>query len=199
MLLLRATFAIAAAPPLVELAGAAVNLIDRIVDRSVAAGGDTTALLTEAYASLGSTEQTGRLELVERLDACASGLGSVQPPEEGPLAGASPQPPLLAVLEDGATVLPGTFGPTSDASQALPVGAGSAAAPPTGAVGDVAAIAAALETGCLRLAAQVGTLELLAGKDLQRLANELAATSVAIDGQRRALATWLAGQPEGRG
>ncbi len=200
--LLRATFAIASAPPLEELAGAAVHLVDRIVAGSVAAGTSTTALLSDAYASLGDPEQTDRLALVERLDACASGLDSVPPAEDGPPASHAPALPLLTVREDGATVLPGMFAPAAAMDRAAPLPAVSAAAlgmvathrqvEASRTIGDVGDIAGALETACLRLAAQVGTLELLAGKDLQRLVNELAATSAAIDGQRRALAAWLA-------
>lgn len=196
--LLRATFAIASAPPLVELAGAAVHLIDRIREGSVGAGGDTVALLGEAYARLGGTEQGGRLALVERLDACASGLGGIAPAADGTAVGGVPAPPLLTVRQDGATVLPGTFEPT-DASSHVPLAQAASGEPASGKLGGLGDVAAALETACLRLAAQVGTLELLAGKDLQRLVNELAATSVAIDGQRRALAAWLAADGGGAG
>lgn len=196
--LLRATFAIASAPPLVELAGAAVHLIDRISEGSVGAGGDTVALLGEAYVRLGDAEQGDCLALAERLDACASGLGGIAPAVDGTAVGRVPAPPLLTVRQDGATVLPGTFEPT-DASRSVVLARTASGEPAPGELGALGDIAAALETACLRLDAQVGTLELLAGKDLQRLVNELAATGVAIDGQRRALAAWLGANGGGSG
>lgn len=197
MAVLRATFASASAPPLVELAAAAVHLVDRIGQGGVAAGADTTALLGEAYASLGDPAPADRMALVERLDACASGLGNVPLAEDATPARHASAPPLLALREDGTTVLPGAFAPASP-GRVAPLQAGAAASPPMP-IGDLAGVAAAMETACLRLAAQVGTLELLAGEDLRRLVSELAATSVAIDGQRRALAAWLEANGGGAG
>lgn len=181
---LRAAFTSAATPPFAELAAAAVYLIDRIADGSVTPTADATGLLREAQASFGESDESQRLALVERLDACAAGLGDVAPGGDPP---ATREPPLLTIREDGANVLPGTFGPApkarlNDAIDQAPELAG------------VQAAVAALEAACKQLTAQVGTLELLAGEDLQRLASEIVATCSAIDSQQRTLAAWLSAQ-----
>lgn len=201
---LRAEFEAAATVPAAELAAAAVNLIERIADGSVAATASATRLLGEAWAGLGDPDELRRVALVERLDAYASGLGDEVPPEtDDRPASATPEPPLLTIRADGTSVLPGTFepAPAADPAPAPVADTGPSAQEPTAAaasgqglaaVDQLRAVATALEVACGQLAAQIGTLELLAGEDLQRLASELSATSSAIERQRRALADWLA-------
>lgn len=197
---LRADFDAAGAPPLAELAAAAVHLIERIAEGSVHASAGTTLLLGEAWAGLGEDlDEAARVALVERLDACASGFGDEAPAEtDGPPTRRA-EPPLLTIRADGSTVLPGTFEP-APAIEPAPVAAAhvvpstlpAASAAGIAAIGEVQAVATALGASCDELAAQVGTLELLAGEELRRLVSELSATSAAIDRQRRALADWLA-------
>lgn len=203
---LRADFQAAATPPAAELVAAAVNLVYRIADGTVAANASATRLLGEAWAGLGDVEQAHRLALVERLDACASGLGDEVPleaDEQGPFG--APEPPLLTIRADGSTVVPGSFelAPTPDppsAPEPAPAPAADAvasaqtttSAPAIGHIDELKAVAAGLEAACSQLAAQIGTLELVAGEKFERLASELSATSVAIDHQRRVLAEWLA-------
>lgn len=188
----------AAATPGTELAAAAVNLIERIADGSVAANASTTGLLGEAWAGLGDVAEPGTTALVERLDACASGLGEDMSLEDDQRTVGATAPPLLTTRADGSTVLPGTFepAPASDpppAAGAAPPALTSGAAIREGsaAIDQLQSVAAALEAACGKLAAQLGTLELVAGEELQRLASELSATGSAIDRQRRALADWV--------
>ena len=201
---LRADFQAAATPPAAELVAAAVNLVDRIADGTVAANASATRLLGEAWAALGDVEEAHRLALVERLDACASGLGDEVPleaDEQGPFG--APEPPLLTIRADGSTVVPGSFAPTPDppsAPEPAPAPAADAvasaqtttSAPAIGRIDELKAVAAGLEAACSQLAAQIGMLELVAGEELERLAGELSASSAAIDQQRRVLAEWLA-------
>ena len=185
---LRDDFEDATTLPAAELAAAAVNLVDRIADGSVAANATAMRLLGEAWAGLGDVEELHRLALVERLDACASGLGDDVPPEtDDQRTPRAPEPPLLTTLADGSTVLPGTFDPAS----AQPTAA-AASRQGVGAIDQLRAVATALEAASSRLAAQIGTLDLLAGEELRRLVGELSATSSTIDEQRRALADWVA-------
>lgn len=205
---LRADFHAAATPPAAELVAAAGNLVDRIADGTVAANASATRLLGEAWAALSDVEEAHRLALVERLDACASGLGDEVPleaDEQGPFG--APEPPLLTIRADGSTVSPGTFDPpttpnpatTPEPAPALAAAAVAAPGQPTSApvngpstAGQLHSVATALEAACSQLAAQIGTLELVAGEELERLVGELSASSAAIDRQRHALADWLA-------
>ena len=199
---LHAEFDAAATAPLAELAAAAVNLIERIADGSVAANASAAGLLGEAWAGLGDPDEVRRVALVERLDAYASGFGDEVPPEmDDRAASAVPGPPLLTIRADGTSVLPGTFEPTP-ATDPAPVADANTSAPPLASAAPAAqgsapidqlrAVATALETASSQLTAQIGTLELVAGEDLQRLVSELSATSSAIEQQKRALADWLA-------
>ena len=200
---LRADFDAATAPPVAELAAAAVHLIERIADGSVAANASATRLLGEAWAGLGELDEVHRVALVERLDACASGFGDEVPPEADDLpASSAPEPPILTIRADGTRVLPGTFdpapatdpasAPVAETAPAVPPLADAASGQGPADIDELRAVATALEAACSQLASQIGALELLAGEDLQRLVRELSATSRALEQQKRALADWLA-------
>lgn len=184
---LRAAFATCLASPdreVAQLGRSAVYLLERLADGTVTANDDSTALLDDACSALAEDASTDCLELAERLDAFASGLGAI-PADSGPAKIDHQEPPLLTVREDGTAVTPGAFGPgpsaTADAADA-PFDAHEAAAPE--------AIAAALAVASDRLLAQLGTLDLLAGAELKRLAADLAATGKDIARLQRALADW---------
>ena len=91
---------------------AARNLIDRLLDGIVAADAQSTKLLANACFALGGSEQE-RLDVIDQLDAFASGLGELpEAPAPPLLASAQPprqEPPMLTVRHDGTRVNPGAF------------------------------------------------------------------------------------------
>ena len=180
---LRAIFANCVASDdrgLAQLARSAVYLLERLADGTVAANHDSTALLADAGSALAQTPPLGYLELVERLDVYASGLGVVA--ADADAATATHEPPLLVVREDGSRVVPGAFGVATNAE------------PPPAAVPDGSspvAVSVALNAASERLQTQLGTLDLLAGAELKRLAADLAATAKDIERLQQALASWV--------
>lgn len=186
---LRAAFATCLASPdreVAQLGRSAVYLLERLADGTVTANDDSTALLDDACSALAEDASTDCLELAERLDAFASGLGAIPADAASSAKADHQEPPLLTVREDGTTVTPGAFGPgpsntATDAAE-TPFDAHETASPE--------AIAAALAVASDRLLAQLGTLDLLAGAELKRLAADLAATGKDIARLQRALADW---------
>lgn len=185
---LRAVFATCLASSdrdVAQLGRSVVYLLERLVDGTVAANDHSTALLDDAGAALAEDASTDCLELVERLDAFASGLGVVAVDADAAKVD-DQEPPLLTVREDGTKVVPGAFGAdpsgiAADATEAL------SALPEDE---SPEAIAAALAAASERLQTQLGTLDLLAGAELRRLAADLAATARHIERLQQALADW---------
>ena len=111
-----------AGEPIQELARATENLLDRLLDGSVAPAPNTAALIAQACTRLRSLDEDPFDDLMERIDVCASGMadpGSAQEaaePGNDPPAGipaaptwAAGEPPLLTEREDGSRVVPGSF------------------------------------------------------------------------------------------
>ena len=180
--LLRDTLAKRIAPGR-TLTASVVNLLDRMLDGTVAVDDAAVGLLAEASTGLAEDDESGYLALVEQLDAIASGVPGSSFETEGPLdwlssanesaqMATSNEPPLLTVRHDGTMVRPGAFEAPPDA------GADSAPAdlqrvPPRGLV----ELATALEAAAGSLNSQVNTLSLLAGPEMQRLAEEMSETA----------------------
>ena len=156
------------------LVAAMVNLLERMLDGTVATDRDAFELLVEASSGL-DVDDDANLAIVERLDALASGVeadetGDDWPPS--PDAAALAEPPLLTIRHDGSQVVPGGFDQEPE--------------PDTG----LQNLATALEASATKLGAQVGALTLLAGPDLQRSTTELTATATDISRLVAALAEW---------
>ena len=101
-----------------ELLRAASNLMDRVGEGTVQPNQAVVAGLAAAADRMGDptpVEASGVGELVERLDAYASGLTDIEfgeaLPSREPARG---EPPLLTVRHDGVRVKPGFFEATSD-------------------------------------------------------------------------------------
>lgn len=107
-----------------DLVRAASNLMDRIGEGTVAPNQAVVAALGAAVDRMGDPspmEAGGVGELVERLDAYASGLTDIEFGEALPARKpASGEPPLLTVRDDGVRVKPGFFEATSDPGEVLP-------------------------------------------------------------------------------
>lgn len=155
------------------LVAAMVNLLERMLDGTVATDRDAFELLVEASSGLDGDEEAN-LAIVERLDALASGVEAAEPDDwpSSPDATALAEPPLLTIRHDGSQVVPGGFDRELE--------------PDTG----LQNLAAALEASATKLGAQVGALTLLAGPDLQRSTTELTATATDISRLVAALAEW---------
>ena len=157
-----------------QLVAAMVNLLDRMLDGTVATDRDAFGLLVEASSTLDADDEAN-LAIVERLDALASGVGADEAHDDwpsSPSAAAPAEPPLLTVRHDGSRVVPGGFDREPE--------------PDTG----LQNLATALEASATKLGAQVGALTLLAGPDLQRSTTELTATATDISRLVAALAEW---------
>ena len=107
-----------------ELLRAASNLMDRVGEGTVEPNDAVVAALGDAVGLIGEPTQamegSAVDELVERLDAYASGLTDFEFGETLPSEGAAPaEPPLLMVRHDGVRVKPGSFEATS-ASGGMP-------------------------------------------------------------------------------
>lgn len=156
------------------LVAAMVNLLERMLDGTVATDRDAFELLVEASSGLDGDEEAN-LAIVERLDALASGVEAAEPHDDwppSPDAAALAEPPLLTIRHDGSQVVPGGFDQEPE--------------PDTG----LQNLATALEVSATKLGAQVGALTLLAGPDLQRSTTELTATATDISRLVAALAEW---------
>ena len=178
--LLRDTLAKRIAPGR-TLTASVVNLLDRMLDGTVAVDDAAVGLLAEASTGLAEDDESGYLALVEQLDAIASGVPGSSFETEGPLdwlssanesaqMATSNEPPLLTVRHDGTMVRPGAFEPVSEADSAP---ADLQREPPRGLV----ELATALEAAAGSLNSQVNTLNLLAGPEMQRLAEEMSETA----------------------
>ena len=157
-----------------QLPRAIEHLLQGLVAGTIAPNLAAVELLVEACPALSGADAARELQLVERLDAFASGLGDVPMDDLEPAPDRRPEPPLLTIREDGSAITPGAF-------DAEPAAQSPMAA---------AEIVAALEPAVDRLGTQVGTLELLAGPDLERLASELSSNAAEIAELKDALVEW---------
>lgn len=107
-----------------ELLRAASNLMDRIGEGTVEPNEAVVAALGDAAGRMGDPTHamdSGVDELVERLDAYASGLPDSELGDALPSTRAVPaEPPLLTVRHDGARIKPGSFEATSSPGDVLP-------------------------------------------------------------------------------
>ena len=107
-----------------DLLRAASNLMDRIGEGTVEPNQAVVAALGAAADRMGdptATEASGVGEMVERLDAYASGLTDIEFGEALPSRKpASGEPPLLTVRHDGVRVKPGFFEATTDPGEEPP-------------------------------------------------------------------------------
>ena len=108
-----------------ELLRAVFNLMDRIDEGTVEPNQAVVAALGDAADRMGgpshAMEASGVGELVERLDAYASGLTDIEFGEALPSRKPAPgEPPLLTVRHDGVQVKPGFFEATSDPGEVPP-------------------------------------------------------------------------------
>lgn len=97
-----------------DLARAVSNLMDRLKEGTVEPNEAVVAALVDAVGRIGhptrAMDGSGIDELVERLDAYASGLSDSELGDALPPTRAVPaEPPLLTVRHDGARVKPGSF------------------------------------------------------------------------------------------
>lgn len=97
-----------------ELHRAVSNLMDRVGEGTVEPNDALVAALADAANRMGdptrAMEGTGVGDLVERLDAYASGLTDIEFGEAAPPDKSVPaEPPLLTVRHDGVRVRPGSF------------------------------------------------------------------------------------------
>lgn len=107
-----------------ELLRAVFNLMDRIDEGTVEPNQAVVAALGDAadrMADPSPMEASGVGELVERLDAYASGLTDIEFGEAVPSRKPAPgEPPLLTVRHDGIRVKPGFFEATSEPGEVPP-------------------------------------------------------------------------------
>ena len=178
-----------------ELPCAIQNLLRCLADGTIAPNMAAAELLTEACSALANADSDNALQLVERLDAYMSDFEDV-PVDSEPVASQRCEPPLLNLREDGSRILPGTFDTTPSTSSTVNESLPLEVAPATSSTTEHAArkepaspvpkpptfveIVAVLEAAANRLCAQVGTLELLAGPELQRLVDDLSVSSAEI-------------------
>ena len=262
--------ALLAVPPpgeIGQLLRAIQNLLRRLTDGTAAPDMAAAELLVEACSAFPDVDSTRALHLIERLDACASGMGNL-PLDPEPAPHAQVEPPLLTIREDGSHIVPGAFDAPADTASVLEeplpmdMPAAEAAAPavyeepapplpPTdGRVAETAEpvvyeepvlppppmdvpahepfaheepapppppldepaaetiepvahepaapappttgeeIVAALEPAIVRVVAQIGALELLAGPELQHLVNDLSLSAAQLVELKDALVEW---------
>ena len=108
-----------------ELLRAAANLMDRVGEGTVEPNDAVVAAIGDAVGRIGDPDQAmqGSFvdELVERLDAYASGLTDFEFGAARPSKSSVPtEPPLLTVRHDGVRVKPGSFGATSSLREGPP-------------------------------------------------------------------------------
>lgn len=110
-----------------QLAAAANNLLDRLIEGVIDANAESAALLNKAcLAFQGSEDERG--DMAEALDVFASGLGALEPPTTPPPTPSAPsrrpppEPPLLTIRDNGERVVPGAF-TQADAATATPAAA----------------------------------------------------------------------------
>ena len=190
-----------------QLPRAIEHLLQGLVAGTVAPNMAAVELLVDACSALTGADTDRELQLIERLDAFASGLGDV-PMDLEPAPARAPEPPLLTVREDGSRIVPGAFdtestatGQVEEASLDPPPtppqpenGVHDEPAPPAQTPTTAAEIVAALEPAVDRLGTQIGTLELLAGPDLERLANDLSSNVAEVAQLKDALVAWMEGE-----
>ena len=250
-----------------QLLRAIQNLLRRLTDGTAAPDMAAAELLVEACSALPDVDSTRALHLIERLDACASGMGNL-PLDPDPAPHAQVEPPLLTIREDGSHIVPGAFDAPADTASVLeeplpmdmpaaeavapavyeepapplpPMGgpvaetaepvaheepvlppppmdvpahepfAHEEPAPPPPPLDEPAAetiepvahepaapappttgeeIVAALEPAIVRVVAQIGALELLAGAELQHLVNDLSLSAAQLAELKDALVEW---------
>ena len=247
-----------------QLLRAIQNLLRRLTDGTAAPDMAAAELLVEACSALPDVDSARALHLIERLDACASGMGNL-PVDPEPAPHAQVEPPLLTIREDGSHIVPGGFDAPADTASVLEeplpmdMPAAEAAAPavyeepapppppmdvrvaepvaheepvvppppmdvpahepfaheepaPPPPPMDVPAaetiepvahepaapappttgeeIAAALEPAIVRVVAQIGALELLAGPELQHLVDDLSLSAAQLAELKDALVEW---------
>ena len=250
-----------------QLLRAIQNLLRRLTDGTAAPDMAAAELLVEACSALPDVDSARALHLIERLDACASGMGNL-PLDPAPAPHAQVEPPLLTIREDGSHIVPGAFDAPADTASVLkeplpmdmpaaeaaapavyeepasplPPMDGPAAetaepvvyeepvlppppmdlpahepfaheepAPPPPPLDEPAAetiepvahepaapappttgeeIVAALEPAIVRVVAQIGALELLAGPELQHLVNDLSLSAAQLAELKDALVEW---------
>ena len=262
--------ALLAVPPpgeIGQLLRAIQNLLRRLTDGTAAPDMAAAELLVEACSALPDVDSARALHLIERLDACASGMGNL-PLDSEPAPHAQVEPPLLTIREDGSHIVPGAFDAPADTASVLEeplpmdMPAAEAAAPAVyeepapplppmdGPVAETAEpvvyeepvvppppmdlpahepfaheepapppppldepaaetiepvahepaapappttgeeIVAALEPAIVRVVAQIGALELLAGPELQHLVNDLSLSAAQLAELKDALVEW---------
>ena len=207
-----------------QLLRAIQNLLRRLTDGTAAPDMAAAELLVEACSALPDVDSTRALHLIERLDACASGMGNL-PLDPEPAPHAQVEPPLLTIREDGSHIVPGAFDAPADTGSVLeeplpmdmPTAEAAAPvvyeepAPPPPPLDEPAAetiepvahepaapagpttgkeIVAALEPAIVRVVAQIGALELLAGPDLQHLVDDLSLSAAQLAELKDALVEW---------
>ena len=250
-----------------QLLRAIQNLLRRLTDGTAAPDMAAAELLVEACSALPDVDSNRALHLIERLDACASGMGN-PPLDPEPAPHVQVEPPLLTIREDGSHIVPGAFDAPADTASVLeeplpmdmpaaeaaapavyeepapppppmdvrvaetaePVAheepvvppppmdvpahepfAHEEPAPPPPPLDEPAAetiepvahepaapagpttgeeIVAALEPAIVRVVAQIGALELLAGPELQHLVNDLSLSAAQLAELKDALVEW---------
>ena len=102
-----------------QLVAAAKNLLDRLIEGAVEANEQSATLLGQASFAL-REGGPDRRDIVDQLDAFASGLDSLDEPPPAPAPSESVQdqqrlePPLLTIRDDGTRVEPGAFEPEEE-------------------------------------------------------------------------------------
>ena len=101
-----------------QLLRAIQNLLRRLTDGTAAPDMAAAELLVEACSAFPDVDSTRALHLIERLDACASGMGNL-PLDPEPAPHAQVEPPLLTIREDGSHIVPGAFDAPADTASVL--------------------------------------------------------------------------------
>ena len=101
-----------------QLVAAAKNLLDRLIEGAIEANEQSATLLGQASFAL-REGGPDRRDIVDQLDALASGLDSLDEPPPAPAPSEPVQeqrlePPLLTIRDDGTRVEPGSFEPEEE-------------------------------------------------------------------------------------
>ena len=164
------------------LAPAIENLVDRLLDGTIAPDAKISTLVAEACMAASDASPASLDDLIERLDLAASGMADVllDAPGGSRVAPTVNEPPLLTVRHDGTLVTPGSF----DLDAVVETARSAPAA--ISVTHFVDALASAVE----RLRSQVGALDLLAGAELEHLVGELAETAAEMERLQDGLRRW---------